>query len=62
VRFLAEEISTNTYINVMGQYRPAWRVQEQNIAPLNRPVTSSEVRTAQRLAREAGLRLDQRWL
>ena len=57
VRFLADEISTNTYINVMGQYRPAWRVQEQRIAPLNRPVTSSEVRTAQRLAREAGLRL-----
>ena len=62
VRFLAEEISPNTYINIMGQYRPAWRVKEQNIAPLNRPVTPAEVRAAQQLAREAGLRLDQRWV
>jgi putative pyruvate formate lyase activating enzyme len=62
VQFLAEELSANTYINVMGQYRPAWRVKEQSIAPLNRPVMSSEVRAAQRLAREAGLRLDQRWV
>ncbi len=62
VRWLAEDISPNTYINVMGQYRPAWRVKAQDIAPLNRPVSSGEVRAAQRLAREAGLRLDQRWL
>ncbi len=60
VRFLAEEISPHTYINIMGQYRPAWRVQERQIAPLNRPVTAAEVEAAEALARQAGLRLDQR--
>ncbi len=60
VRFLAEEISANTYINVMGQYHPAWRVQSRNIEPLNRPVTPAEVQHAQEIARRAGLRLDQR--
>lgn len=60
VRFLAEEISPRTYINIMGQYRPAWRVQERQIAPLNRPVTHAEVEAAEALARQAGLRLDQR--
>lgn len=60
VRFLAEDISPHTYINIMGQYRPAWRVREQQIAPLNRPVTSGEVEKAEKIARQAGLRLDQR--
>jgi len=64
VRFLAEEISPNTYINVMGQYRPTWRVAERQIAPLNRPVTWQEVEEARAMARQAGLRLDERrrWL
>jgi putative pyruvate formate lyase activating enzyme len=64
VRFLAEEISPNTYINIMGQYRPAWRVRERNIAPLNRPVMPGEVQAAIDIARRAGLRLDERrgWL
>ncbi|MGQ9850014.1 MAG: radical SAM protein [Aggregatilineaceae bacterium] len=64
VRFLAEEISPNTYINVMGQYRPAWRVAERQLAPLNRPVTRQEVEEARAIARQAGLRLDERrrWL
>lgn len=60
VGFLAREVSPNTYINVMGQYRPAWRVRDQQIAPLNRPVSAGEVADAVKLAREAGLRLDQR--
>jgi putative pyruvate formate lyase activating enzyme len=64
VRFLAEEISPNTYINIMGQYHPAWHVQERNITPLNRPVTPAEVNAARTIARQAGLRLDERrgWL
>lgn len=60
IRFLAEEISPNTYINVMGQYHPAWHVQERNIRPLSRPVTHAEVEDARTLARRAGLRLDER--
>lgn len=60
VRFLAEDISPRTYINVMGQYRPAWHVLVRQIAPLNRPVTRAEVEKAEKLAQQAGLRLDQR--
>jgi putative pyruvate formate lyase activating enzyme len=60
VRFLAEEISPNTYINVMGQYRPEWHVRERDIVPLNRPVTRAEVEQATLIARRAGLRLDER--
>ncbi|MCZ7542896.1 MAG: radical SAM protein [Anaerolineae bacterium] len=61
MRFLAEEISPDTYVNVMGQYRPAWRVAQRNIAPLDRPVRSDEVAEAERIARAAGLhRLDER--
>ncbi len=60
VHFLAEEISSQTYINVMGQYRPAWRVQERQIVPLNRPVTANEVAAARAIALRAGLRLDDR--
>ena len=60
VRFLADEISPNTYINVMGQYHPAWHVREQEIAPLNRPVGRDEVAIAKAMARQSGLRLDER--
>jgi putative pyruvate formate lyase activating enzyme len=59
VRFLAEDISPQTYLNVMGQYRPDWHVRERQIAPLDRPVTRAEVEAAERLAQQAGLRLDE---
>jgi putative pyruvate formate lyase activating enzyme len=56
---LAQEVSPRTYINVMGQYRPAYRAADH--PPLSRPVTSAEVRRAEAMARTAGLdRLDQR--
>jgi len=60
VRFLADEISPNTYVNIMGQYHPAWRVRERNVPPLNRPVHPDEVAAARKLAEDAGLRLDRR--
>jgi putative pyruvate formate lyase activating enzyme len=59
VRFLAQEVSTNTYLNVMDQYRPCYRGHE--LPPLNRRITSEEHAEAVRLAHEAGLnRLDER--
>ena len=61
MRFLAEEISRETYINIMGQYRPEHLVRERNIEPLNRPVTAKEMDAAYSAAREAGLhRFDER--
>jgi putative pyruvate formate lyase activating enzyme len=58
-RFLAEEISTNTYLNVMAQYRPAFRAKK--FPPFNRPLQRDEYRSALQLAQEYGLhRLDSR--
>jgi putative pyruvate formate lyase activating enzyme len=58
VRFLRDEISPNTYINVMDQYRPCYRANE--LPPLDRAVSKQEVAEALALARDAQLRLDQR--
>jgi putative pyruvate formate lyase activating enzyme len=58
VRFLRDEISPNTYINVMAQYRPCYRAHE--LPPLDRPITSEEYAEAVHLAQDAGLRLDER--
>jgi putative pyruvate formate lyase activating enzyme len=54
VHFLAEDISKDTYLNLMDQYRPAFRAY--NIPQLSRLITREEYQTAQRLAHEAGLR------
>jgi putative pyruvate formate lyase activating enzyme len=59
MQFLAEEISTNTYVNVMNQYRPCGRAFEQT--DINRSVTRQEYAQAVETAREAGItRLDER--
>jgi len=59
VRFLATEISTNTYLNIMDQYRPCYKAGE--LPPLNRRITLQEYEEAVHLAHEAGLhRLDDR--
>ena len=59
VKFLAEEISKNVYLNLMDQYRPCYKAHE--LPPLNRRITAEEYEEAVRLAHEAGLhRLDQR--
>jgi putative pyruvate formate lyase activating enzyme len=51
--FLAEEISPETYVNVMDQYRPCYRADEN--PPLDRSVTSREFDQARAWAEEAGL-------
>jgi putative pyruvate formate lyase activating enzyme len=57
MRFLAEEISRNTYVNVMAQYRPCGTASRH--PPLDRRITPAEYAEAVDLAREAGLvRLD----
>jgi putative pyruvate formate lyase activating enzyme len=59
VRFLAEEISRNTYLNLMDQYHPCFNAHLYT--RLNRPINTQEYQTAVRLAHEAGLyRLDKR--
>lgn len=57
VRFLAEDISTNTYLNVMDQYYPCYKAFAN--PPLNRRITGKEFSEAVKMALKAGLkRLD----
>jgi len=57
LRFLAEEISTNTYLNLMGQYRPCYRAGEH--PGLSRLLARAEFSEALAVARRYGLhRLD----
>ncbi len=54
VRFIAEEISPETYINIMDQYHPCHRAFDH--PPLDRRITEQEYRRAVDLAVKAGLR------
>jgi len=57
VRFLAEEVSTNTYLNIMAQYHPCH--QAFDIPALARPILTEEFSEAINLAHQHGLhRLD----
>jgi putative pyruvate formate lyase activating enzyme len=58
LRWLALEISPETYVNVMGQYRPDHRAMDH--PELARPVDPWEVEEARAFARGLGLRLDER--
>lgn len=53
-RFLYEEISPNTYLNVMPQYRPAFHAA--SMPPLDRPVTREEYVEAVQTCLDQGLR------
>jgi len=59
LRFIADEISKNAYVNVMAQYRPMWRVVTERCEPvvseMRRPITQREYEEAIRMARECGL-------
>jgi putative pyruvate formate lyase activating enzyme len=60
-RFLADEISPDTYINLMGQYQPQYKTRDEDFGPLSRPVTATEMADAYEAARRAGLyRFDKR--
>ncbi|MCS6831782.1 MAG: radical SAM protein [bacterium] len=61
LRFLAEEVSPDTYVNVMAQYYPAGVVSSERYPEINRRITSQEYWQAVRLAESLGLRLDERW-
>ena len=59
MRFIADEISPNTYVNVMDQYRPCGKALEDEF--INRRLTAHEFRSAREAAIQAGLkRLDPR--
>ncbi|HQD26303.1 MULTISPECIES: radical SAM protein [Methanoculleus] len=59
MRFIAEEISKDAYVNIMAQYHPAWKAAEGGRSPvlaaLQRPITAREYEYAIRCAKENGL-------
>ena len=63
-RWLHDEVSADTYINIMGQYRPEHRVPGANrYADIDRRPSRPEMTAAHAAARDAGLwRFDERWL
>ncbi|MEW6740650.1 MAG: radical SAM protein [Nitrospirota bacterium] len=54
VKFIAEEISRNTYINIMDQYYPCYKAFEH--PPLDRRITTKEYSEAVKIALDAGLK------
>ncbi len=57
VRFISQEISPDTYVNIMAQYRPCYKASD--FPSLARPISAAEFQQAIHLARRAGLhRLD----
>ena len=53
VHFLATEVSRETYVNIMDQYRPCYRAEEFD--EINRPLSRSEYKKAIKLARQERL-------
>jgi putative pyruvate formate lyase activating enzyme len=59
--FLAEELSPDTFVNLMDQYYPAGKVTPDKYGEINRRLYTSEMRAAQEAALDAGIwRFDQR--
>jgi putative pyruvate formate lyase activating enzyme len=52
--FIAEEVSPDTYVNLMDQYRPCGRATR--VSALKRPISPVEFREAMTAAKAAGLR------
>ena len=53
IRWIADELGTDTHVNIMGQYWPAFRANE--FPPLDRRLTPEEYAQAMYWARDAGL-------
>lgn len=53
VAFIAQDISQNTYLNLMDQYHPCYRAEEY--PPLDRPLTGAEFQMALDICRMYGL-------
>ena len=53
MRFIAQELSKDSYVNVMAQYRPEYKAYEYPL--LNRPPTAGEYREALEMAKKEEL-------
>jgi putative pyruvate formate lyase activating enzyme len=59
MHYIGSAISRDSYLNIMDQYRPAWKVKEETVNPIllqmNRPISREEYQYAVGCAREEGL-------
>jgi putative pyruvate formate lyase activating enzyme len=53
MEFISNEVSKNTYVNIMDQYRPCWKAKEYPI--INRCITQDEYENAIKVAKEVGI-------
>jgi len=53
MRFIARELSTDSYVNVMAQYHPVYKAYEHSL--INRSITRTEYLEALDMARAEGL-------
>ena len=61
LEWIATELGTDTYVNLMDQYRPAGRVSAQRYREINRALEGDEMAQARAIAGDLGLhRLDRR--
>jgi putative pyruvate formate lyase activating enzyme len=61
MEFLAEEVSINTYVNIMDQYFPSGKVSEKKYQEINRRPYSNEIEIVEKIARQKSLqRFDKR--
>lgn len=61
MRFIAQNVSKNTYVNIMAQYYPAGKVDNESYPEINRNLEASEYQEALEIAQKEGLhRLDPR--
>jgi putative pyruvate formate lyase activating enzyme len=56
LEWIAHELGTDTYVNLMDQYRPAGKVGPDRFAELNRRLRSDEFAAALQMAQALGLR------
>ena len=54
MRFLAEEVSLDTYVNIMNQYRPSGKVGSERYTEINRGISSEEYLEAVQSAEAVG--------
>jgi len=55
IDFIVNEVSGNTFVNVMEQYRPTFNAH--NFPEINRPVTRQEFNNIYQYVKSKGLRL-----
>lgn len=60
LQWIADELGTDTYVNLMDQYYPDGKVDDETFSEINRHLTADEFNQAKQIARDLNLRLDKR--